>query len=115
VQNRYNLVDRQSESVLDFCEKQNIGFIPWFPIASGELARPGGVVDRIAGATGATPAQVAIAWLLRRSKVMLPIPGTSSVKHLEENCAAATVVRLTDHQFAELSNAGAAAKPSAPE
>lgn len=104
VQNRYNLTDRQSEDVLDYCESQQIGFIPWFPIASGELARPGGVLDRVTHSTHATPAQVAIAWLLRRSPVMLPIPGTSSVGHLEENCAAATV-KLTDEQVAELSAA----------
>ncbi len=104
VQNRYNLVDRQSESVLDYCEEQKIGFIPWFPIASGKLAQPGGPVDQVAKATGATPAQVALAWLLRRSPVMLPIPGTSTTSHLEENCAAANV-KLTDEQFAELSEA----------
>jgi pyridoxine 4-dehydrogenase len=109
VQNRYNLTDRGSEAVLDYCQTQGIGFIPWFPIASGELAKPGGVVDRTAKSTGATPAQVALAWLLRRSPVMLPIPGTSSVGHLEENCAAAAVT-LTDQQVAELSGA---AKPHA--
>jgi pyridoxine 4-dehydrogenase len=106
VQNRYNLIDRQSEKVLDYCDAEGIGFIPWFPIASGELARPGGAVDRVAQATGATPSQVAIAWLLARSPVMLPIPGTSSVAHVEENCAAATV-RLTSEQISQLS----AAKP----
>jgi aryl-alcohol dehydrogenase-like predicted oxidoreductase len=104
VQNRFNLTDRQSESVLDYCQSQKLGFIPWFPIASGKLASPGGVVDRIARAIGATPAQVAIAWLLHRSPVMLPIPGTSTVKHLEENCAAATV-ELSDEQMAELNAA----------
>jgi aryl-alcohol dehydrogenase-like predicted oxidoreductase len=104
VQNKYNLIDRTSEKVLDYCEKENIGFIPWFPIASGKLAQPGGVVDRAAHATGATAAQVALAWLLARSPVMLPIPGTSSVGHLEENCAAATV-KLSDQQMAELSAA----------
>ena len=108
VQNRYNLVDRQSEAVLDYCESQKIGFIPWFPIASGKLAQPGGPVDQVAKATGATPAQVALAWLLRRSPVMLPIPGTSTTGHLEENCAAATV-KLTDEQFEELSAAVAKA------
>jgi pyridoxine 4-dehydrogenase len=106
VQNRYNLTDRGSEDVLDYCQEQQIGFIPWFPIASGELARPGGMVDRISHETGATPAQVALAWLLQRSPVMLPIPGTSSVKHLEENCAAATV-KLTDSQMNELRAAAA--------
>ena len=108
VQNEYNLVDRKSEKVLDFCESESIGFIPWFPIASGKLAQPGGPVDRVAKASGATPAQVALAWLLRRSPVMLPIPGTSTTGHLEENCAAATV-KLSDEQFDELDNAVATA------
>jgi len=103
VQNRYNLTDRQSESVLEYCEKKGLGFIPWFPIASGELARSGGVVDRIAKDTGATPAQIALAWLLHRSPVMLPIPGTSTVKHLEENCAAS--IKLTDEQIKQLTAA----------
>ena len=102
VQNRYNLIDRKSEGILDHCEKHNIGFIPWFPIASGELARPGSILDEIAATVGASTAQVALAWLLRRSPVMLPIPGTSTVKHLEENCAAAGV-KLTDEQVAKLS------------
>jgi pyridoxine 4-dehydrogenase len=109
VQNRYNLIDRQSEAVLDYCQSHRIGFIPWFPIASGELARPGGVVDRAAKAAGSTPSQIALAWLLRRSPVMLPIPGTSSVGHLEENCAAANV-QLTDSQFEQLSAAAPAHK-----
>ncbi|MFG2091329.1 MULTISPECIES: aldo/keto reductase [unclassified Spirillospora] len=91
VQNRYNLTDRGSEDVLEHCEAQGIGFIPWFPIAAGKLAEPGGPVDEIARATGATPAQVSLAWLLARSPVMLPIPGTSTVAHLEENVAAAGV------------------------
>ena len=108
VQNRYNLTDRGSEDVLDYCAAHGIGFIPWFPIASGALAKPGGPVDRAAKATGATPAQVALAWLLRRSPVILPIPGTSSVAHLEENCAAAGV-RLTDEQMAALTAGGGAA------
>jgi aryl-alcohol dehydrogenase-like predicted oxidoreductase len=102
VQNRYNLIERQSEAVLEFCEKQKIGFIPWFPIASGKLARPGSVVDRVAKAATATASQISLAWLLRRSPVMMPIPGTSKVAHLEENCAAAAV-KLTDEQFDELS------------
>jgi pyridoxine 4-dehydrogenase len=101
VQNRYNLVDRQSEDVLDYCSSRRIGFIPWFPIASGQLTEPGGVVAEVARATGATPAQVSLAWLLRRSPAMLPIPGTSRVAHLEENCAAATV-KLTEEQFSRL-------------
>lgn len=91
VQNRYNLADRSAEAVLDSCEEQGIGFIPWFPLATGELARHGGPLDRLAGRLGHTPAQLALAWLLQRSPVMLPIPGTSSVGHLEENCAAAGV------------------------
>jgi pyridoxine 4-dehydrogenase len=89
VQNRYNLVDRHSEGVLDACESAGIGFIPWFPLATGDLARPGGPLDELAEAHDAEPAQLAIAWLLARSPVMLPIPGTASVPHLEENVAAA--------------------------
>ena len=84
--------------------EQGIGFIPWYPIAAGELARPGGPVDEVARATGATPGQVALAWLLARSPVMLPIPGTSQVAHLEENVAAAGV-SLTEQQVAELTDA----------
>jgi len=101
VQNLYNLADRRSEAVLDHCEASGLGFIPWFPIATGELAQAGGKLDGVAGALGATPAQVALAWLLRRSPAMLPIPGTSSVAHLEENVAARDL-RLTDEQFAAL-------------
>jgi pyridoxine 4-dehydrogenase len=104
VQNRYNLVDRGSEAVLEYCEREGIGFIPWFPIQSGKLAEPGGPVDEVAHATGATPSQVALAWLLHRSPVMLPIPGTSSVAHVQENCAAATV-QLSEAQVAELTAA----------
>jgi pyridoxine 4-dehydrogenase len=88
VQNRYNLVDRGREDVLAYCAANNIGFIPWFPLAAGELTRPGGIVDRIASAHGATAGQVALAWLLERSPVILPIPGTLRVAHLEENVAA---------------------------
>ncbi len=102
VQNLYNLTNRQSEEVLEYAEREQIGFIPWFPIASGELANEGGPVDKIVKETGATPAQIALAWLLARSPVMLPIPGTSSVSHLEENCAAAAV-RLTPEQVDSLS------------
>ena len=91
VQNLYNLANRQSEDVLEACEEANIGFIPWFPIATGQLAQPGGPLDAIAKQTGHTPAQLALAWLLQRSPVMLPIPGTSSVAHVEENIAAATI------------------------
>jgi len=104
VQNLYNLANRQSEAVLDYCEANNIGFIPWFPVASGELAQPGGALDLVATEVGATPAQVALAWLLARSNVMLPIPGTSQVVHVEENCAAAEVT-LDDAQFESLANA----------
>jgi aryl-alcohol dehydrogenase-like predicted oxidoreductase len=105
VQNRYNLVDRGSESVLRHCEVHNIGFIPWYPLAAGELARPGGTLDAIARAHGASPGQIALAWLLRRSPVILPIPGTSRRTHLEQNVAAAALV-LSDAQFAALDNAG---------
>jgi len=106
VQNLYNLVERKSEDVLDYCEREGIGFIPWFPIASGKLTEPGGPVDDVARATGATPSQVALAWLLHRSPVMLPIPGTGSVAHLEENCGAASL-SLSPAQVAELSAAKA--------
>jgi pyridoxine 4-dehydrogenase len=91
VQNRYNLADRRSEDVLDACERAGIGFIPWFPLATGDPARPGGPLDDVAREHDATPGQVALAWLLGRSPVMLPIPGTSTVEHLEENLAAADV------------------------
>ena len=101
VQNRYNLVDRGSDEVLAYCAANNIGFIPWFPLAAGELTRPGGLVDRIASAHGATAGQVALAWLLRRSPVILPIPGTLRVAHLEENVAAAGL-SLTPDDIAEL-------------
>jgi pyridoxine 4-dehydrogenase len=101
VQNRYNLTDRQSEDVLQYCEQQGIGFIPWFPLAAGDLAKPGGAVDAIAQAHGATAGQVALAWLLAKSPVMLPIPGTASVAHLEENIAAADL-ELTDQEMATL-------------
>jgi pyridoxine 4-dehydrogenase len=101
VQNRYNLVDRGSEDVLAYCAANNIGFIPWFPLAAGELIQPGGLVDRIARARGATTGQVALAWLLQRSSVILPIPGTLQLAHLEENVAAAGL-SLTLEEFAEL-------------
>jgi aryl-alcohol dehydrogenase-like predicted oxidoreductase len=107
VQNRYNLADRDSEAVLDHCEKKGIGFIPWFPLAAGELAGPGSVLAATAKAHGATPGQVALAWLLKRSPVMLPIPGTSKVAHLEENVAAAALT-LSDAEFAALDKAGRA-------
>jgi pyridoxine 4-dehydrogenase len=108
VQNRYNLGDRVSEAVLDYCTKHGIGFIPWYPLAAGDLARPGGALDTIAHEHGASPGQIALAWLLKRSPVMLPIPGTSKVRHLEENVAAAAI-SLTDAQFATLDQAGKAA------
>jgi pyridoxine 4-dehydrogenase len=107
VQNRYNLVDRGSEAVLDYCEKHNIGFIPWFPLASGDLAKPGSLLDTVAKQHGAAPSQIALAWVLKRSPVMLPIPGTSKVKHLEENVAAAGI-SLSDAEFAALDKAGKA-------
>ena len=96
--------DPQSEDVLDYCETRGIAFIPWFPIANGDLAAPDGPVDHVVKATGATPAQVALAWLLARSPVILPIPGTKSISHLEENVAA-TDVTLTEAQVAELTAA----------
>jgi pyridoxine 4-dehydrogenase len=89
VQNRYNLVDRGSDAVLRYCTEQGIGFLPWFPLAAGQLAEPGGPVAEVAEKLGATAPQVALAWLLRRSSVMLPIPGTSSLAHTEENIRAA--------------------------
>ena len=105
VQNRYNLQDRaQWEGVVDHCEAEGIAFIPWFPLAAGPLAREGGPVDRIARRLGATPGQVALAWLLRRSPVMLPIPGTSQIAHLEENVAAAAL-ELDDEATRELDEA----------
>jgi aryl-alcohol dehydrogenase-like predicted oxidoreductase len=91
VQNRYSLEDRDSEDVLDVCEEAGIGFIPWFPLATGRLAEPGGPLDRVAREHDATPGQIALAWLLARSPAMLPIPGTSSIEHLEENVAAAEI------------------------
>ncbi len=104
VQNRYNLTDRASEDVLAYAEQNLIGFIPWAPVAAGDLAKPGGPVDDVAKATGASTSQVALSWLLARSPVMLPIPGTSSVKHLEDNIGAAGVT-LTEEQVQELTDA----------
>lgn len=89
VQNRYNVADREWESVLDYCDRERIGFIPWYPLAVGKLAEQGGPLAEVAGKVDAAPSQVALAWLLGRSRVMLPIPGTSRVKHLDENVAAA--------------------------
>ena len=104
VQNRYNLADRADEEVLDYCEREGIGFIPWFPLASGDLAKPGGLVDAIAKTHDASPGQIALAWILKRSPNMLPIPGTSKVSHLEENIAAAQI-ELSDDEFQQLNQA----------
>ncbi len=101
VQNRYNLADRAAEPVLEHCERADIGFIPWFPMATGRLAAPGGPLDQIADEHAVTPAQLALAWLLQRSPVLLPIPGTSTVAHLEENVEAA-LVELTPDQVQRL-------------
>jgi pyridoxine 4-dehydrogenase len=109
VQNRYNLGDRASEAALDYCEKHGIGFIPWFPLNAGELARPGSALDAIAHRHKASPGQIALAWLLKRSPVMLPIPGTGKVAHLEENVGAAAI-KLSDEDFATLDRVGRAAK-----
>jgi pyridoxine 4-dehydrogenase len=108
VQNRYNLADRASEAVLDHCTENGIGFIPWFPLAAGRLTEAGSILERIALAHGATSGQIAIAWLLRRSPALLPIPGTSKVAHLEEN-AAASVISLSDEEFDQLDQAGRSA------
>ena len=105
VQNRFNLVDRTSEAVLDYCAAKNIGFIPWFPLASGALAEGHSALTEVAGRLKASPSQVALAWVLKRSPVMLPIPGTSSVAHLEENVAAVDVT-LSDADFAALDRQG---------
>ncbi|GAB3478431.1 aldo/keto reductase [Nocardiopsis coralliicola] len=102
VQNRYNLVDRADEDVLDYCTAEGIAFIPWFPVATGELARPGGPLEETAKQHGASPSQLALAWLLRRSPVMLPIPGTSKTAHVEENTEAARI-ELSDAEFDALS------------
>ena len=109
VQNRYNLVDRTSEDVLDYCEQQGIGFIPWFPLAAGDLAKPGSLLDAVAKRYNAAPSQIALAWVLKRSPVMLPIPGTSKVSHLEENVAAADIA-LSDEEYAALDKAGKSAR-----
>jgi len=98
VQNLYNLVDRSSEPVLDYCETNGIGFIPWFPLAAGDLAKPGTAIDAIVKRTGASVSQIALAWVLKRSPVMLPIPGTSKVAHLEDNVRGAEIT-LSDEDF----------------
>jgi pyridoxine 4-dehydrogenase len=105
VQNRYNLADRNSEDVLEYCTRENLGFIPWFPLATGELAKHAGPLTRAAEHLQVNPAQVALAWLLRKSPVMLPIPGTSKVEHLEENTAAA-LIELDDSITKELEHLG---------
>jgi aryl-alcohol dehydrogenase-like predicted oxidoreductase len=107
VQNLYNLVHRHSEDVLDYCERENIAFIPWFPLAAGDLARPGSPLTEIAERLGATASQVALSWVLRRSPVMLPIPGTGRLAHLEENTAAASL-HLSDDDFSTLDQLGRA-------
>jgi aryl-alcohol dehydrogenase-like predicted oxidoreductase len=104
VQNQYNQADRSTEDVLEHCEREGIAFIPWFPVAAGRLARSGSVLDELATQHGATQAQLALAWLLHRSPVVLPIPGTGSLAHLEENCAA-TEVRLTAEELERLTAA----------
>jgi pyridoxine 4-dehydrogenase len=104
VQNLYNVANRRSETVLERCEELGIGFLPWYPLAIGKLADAGGPLAEPAGRASATPSQVALAWLLHRSPVMLPIPGTSSVAHLEENARAASV-ELTEDEMAALASA----------
>jgi len=104
VQNRYNLGDREHEAVLDYCEAHGIAFIPWFPVAAGRLAQPGGALDSIARRHHATVAQISLAWLLHRSPVILPIPGTSSLTHLEENMKAGEI-SLTGGDLAEIEQA----------
>ncbi len=110
VQNRFNLIDREHEAVLDYCAKHQIGFIPWFPLAAGDLAGPGKVLGELAKGYNASPSQLALAWLLRRSPVMLPIPGTSKVSHLEANIAAAGL-ELSDSDFEELNRAVSVNRP----
>ena len=101
VQNRYSFADREWDYVVEYCEREGLGFIPWFPLAAGTVA--GRVLENIAKKRQKTPKQVALAWLLKRSPVMLPIPGTSSIEHLEENIAAASL-QLTDEEYQELAN-----------
>jgi pyridoxine 4-dehydrogenase len=104
VQNLYNLSDRKHEDVVDYCTQEKLAFIPWFPMAAGDLAKPGGVLDKAAKSHGASVSQLALAWLLHRSPVILPIPGTSSVKHLEENTAAASL-KLSEAEWKEIEKA----------
>jgi pyridoxine 4-dehydrogenase len=101
VQNKYNIGDRTHEAVLDYCTEHKIAFIPWFPVAGGDLVKPGGKLDKVAKEHGATVSQLCLAWLLHHSPVLLPIPGTSSVEHLEENVKALDVT-LTDDEWAEI-------------
>lgn len=101
VQNRYNLADRHSEDVLGVCERDDLGFLPWFPLGTGDLAKPGGVLDETAAAHDAAPSQVALAWLLAHSRVMLPIPGTSSIQHFEENLQTAQL-ELSEEELAQI-------------
>ncbi len=107
VQQQYNLATRSADDVLRYCEEAGIAFIPFYPLANGKLSRPDGPMERLASELGATPSQVALAWLLQRSPVMLPIPGTSSLGHLEENCEAASL-SLSGEQVAELDDARSA-------
>lgn len=107
VQNRYNVSDREYEDVVDYCEKNKLAFIPWFPVAAGKLAQPGGKLDQVAKRHGASVAQLSIAWLLHRSPVMLPIPGTSRVAHLEENLKAAEI-SLSEQEMQEIEEAAVA-------
>ena len=109
VQNQYNLSDRQHEKVLQYCEKHNLAFIPWFPVAAGKLAKPGGPLDQVAKKHDATVAQISLAWLLHHSAVMIPIPGTSSVKHLEENMQAAKL-QLSAEEWKTIEDAAAKAR-----
>jgi pyridoxine 4-dehydrogenase len=104
VQNLYNLGDRQHEDTLEYCEKHGLAFIPWFPVAAGKLAQPGGKLDEVAKRHGSTVSQLSLAWLLHRSPVMLPIPGTSSVAHLEENLKAAKIT-LSEDEMKEIETA----------
>jgi pyridoxine 4-dehydrogenase len=104
VQNEYNVGNRKSEDIVDYCTKEGLGFIPWFPVAAGDLAKPGGILDEAAKKHGATVAQLALAWLLHRSPVILPIPGTSSITHLEENLAAADL-QLSEDEWSALDQA----------
>ncbi|EFH83101.1 aldo/keto reductase [Ktedonobacter racemifer DSM 44963] len=105
VQNLYNLVMCQSEDVLEYCQRANIGFIPWFPLAAGSMTQPGSPLDALAKEKHTTPSGIALAWILKRSPIMLPIPGTSQLKHLEENIAA-TNIELSDEEFQQLNELG---------